>query len=115
MTFMNHTRHRALAASLLIATLALLLVAAPAWAEAKTAHEPGQQDEGSAWDVPIKACDVVFIRPVGLASLVAGAGLFVFAGPIGATYGQFHALWELYVEDPFEFTFRRPIGDFETP
>ncbi len=64
--------------------------------------------------MPLQACDVVFLRPVGLASLVAGAGLFTFAGPISATYGEFGALWKLYVEDPFEFTFRRPIGDFET-
>ena len=64
--------------------------------------------------MPLQACDLVIVRPVGLASLVAGASLFAFAGPIGATYGQFGALWELYVEDPFEFTFRRPIGDFET-
>ena len=105
MTFTKHPRHRALAVSLLIATLALLLVAAPTWAE---------EDEGSAWDVPLQAFDVVFMRPVGLASLVAGAGLFTFAGPISATYGEFDALWKLYVEDPFEFTFRRSIGDFET-
>ena len=58
MTFTKHPGHRALAVSLLIATLALLLVAAPTWAE---------EDEGSAWDVPLQAFDVVFMRPVGLA------------------------------------------------
>ncbi len=105
MTFAKHTRHRVLAASLLIAMLALLLVATPTWAA---------KGEGSAWDVPLQAYDVVFLRPVGLASLVAGASLFVFAGPISATYGEVDALWKLYVEDRFEFTFRRPIGDFET-
>jgi hypothetical protein len=104
MTCPNHTRHRALAANLLIALLALLLVAAPTRAE---------EGEGSAWDVPLQAYDVVLVRPIGFVGLVASTSLFAFAGPIGATYGQFHALWELYVEDPFEFTFRRPIGDFD--
>lgn len=106
----KHTRGRALAASRLIALLALLLVAAPAPALEDSAME----EEGSAWDVPLQAFDLVLLRPVGLVSVVAGAVFYTFAGPIGAAYGQAGALWKLYVVDNFDFTFRRPIGDFES-
>jgi hypothetical protein len=89
-----------------IATLVLLVFAAPARAE-----EP---DSPSWRSVSLQTYDVLLMRPLGLASLIAGAGFFALGAPLVAPFGDLGAIQELYVEEPFEFTFRRPLGDFDS-
>ena len=85
--------------------LLLLLSAAPALAE-----EP----DSSTWrSVSFQAYDVLLLRPLGLASLIAGAGFFALGAPLVAPFGDVGPIRELYIEEPFEFTFRRPLGDFD--
>ena len=77
---------------------------------------PTRAEEADAWEwgsLPIQAYDVLLLRPLGLASLIAGAGFFALGAPVAAAFGDLDAVRGLYVEDPFEFTFRRPLGDLE--
>lgn len=72
------------------------------------------EPEGLTWGrVPAQVYDLLIVRPMGFASLAAGAGFFVIAAPLTAPFGDVGAIWELYVEDPYEFTFLRPLGDVD--
>jgi len=83
----------------------LLLSAAPASAE-----EPGSST-WSGW--PAQTYDVLVLRPLGLVRLITGASFFVLGAPIVAPFGYVGEIRELYVEEPFELTFRRPLGEFD--
>ncbi len=94
---------RAFAAGVVV--LILLLSAASARAQAP--------DSETSRQLPDEAYDVLLMRPMGLASLAVGTGFFLIAAPFTAPFGDVGAIWELFVEDPFEFTFRRALGDLE--
>ncbi len=57
------------------------------------------------------AFDLIIVRPLSLGELVFGFVCFVpaalFAGPSVAEP------WELFVAEPFEATFTRPLGEFD--
>ena len=83
-----------------------LLVAAPTRAE---------DASPSLWGkVPAQFYDLLIMRPLGLASLAAGAGIFALVGPLATPFGDVGTAWELLVEEPFEFTFRRSLGDLDS-
>ncbi|MBI5344558.1 MAG: hypothetical protein HZB21_06255 [Deltaproteobacteria bacterium] len=54
--------------------------------------------------------DVVIIRPLGLASLVIGAGVFVIALPFTVPSGSVKVSAKKLIAEPFKFTFTRPVG-----
>ena len=95
----------------LIAPLALamtLLMAAPAQVTAA-----GFEDSRAA-DGLAGALDVVMIRPLATLRVVIGAGLFVpalfFSLPMGRE--GFDGAYDVLIDAPTEFAFRRKIGDF---
>jgi hypothetical protein len=57
------------------------------------------------------AFDLLIVRPLGLGELIFGFACFVpaalFAGPSVAEP------WDLFVVEPFEATFTRPLGEFD--
>ncbi|MBV62228.1 hypothetical protein [Abyssibacter profundi] len=57
------------------------------------------------------AFDLLIVRPIGLVTTVAGAGLFVLSVPFSAIQGKspLDAADTLVVE-PARFTFTRPLG-----
>ena len=56
--------------------------------------------------------DALFIRPLGLVSIVAGTAIFVVSLPFAAITKSVPKSAKQLVVDPFNYTFDRPIGDF---
>ncbi|OGW26209.1 MAG: hypothetical protein A2X59_01855 [Nitrospirae bacterium GWC2_42_7] len=84
---------------ILIIAVALVLVAIPAFADT---------DDSAAM-----IGDIVFARPIGLASIVVGTGFFVLALPFAAMTGSVDEISEALIVKPAKFTFARPVGNFE--
>jgi len=59
------------------------------------------------------AADVLFARPVGLVSIVAGTAMFIVSLPFAIPSGSVETAGRLLVADPFRYTFERPLGDFD--
>jgi len=83
----------------LLVVFALIASAAPA-----LANEPTD-----AYIIP----DVLLVRPIGFAAIVLGSVIFVVSLPIALPTGSVEKVGQRLVADPFEFTFVRPIGDFD--
>ncbi len=58
--------------------------------------------------------DVVVVRPVGFACIVAGAAAYVVSLPVAVTSGSVKPVTRTLVTSPFEFTVKRPVGDFSS-
>lgn len=83
----------------LLVVLALIASAAPAMANEPT-------------DATIIG-DVLLARPLGLAMIAAGSVLFVVALPVSIPSGSIGTVGQRLVLDPVEFTFVRPVGNFD--
>ena len=57
--------------------------------------------------------DAVFMRPLGLVSTAFGSVFFVATLPISAITSSVGTAYEALVEDPFVYTFRRPLGQMK--
>lgn len=82
-----------------ILVLAFLVASVPVFA--------GTEDDG-----PI-AGDTVFARPLGLASIVGGAALWVVSFPFALITGSVPKTTETLISNPIKYTFARPVGDFD--
>lgn len=73
------------------------------------AHEtyPGDTDSAAM------AADLIFVRPVSLVSSVVGAALFVVTLPFTVPSRSTTEAGRALVADPLEYTFNRPLGDFD--
>lgn len=58
------------------------------------------------------AGDLVIIRPIAMGCLVLSTAAWVVAYPFAALGGNADEATEKLVKEPFNFTFRRPLGDF---
>jgi hypothetical protein len=58
--------------------------------------------------------DVVVMRPVGLACIVVGTAAYVVTLPVALSSGSVKPVTRTLVTSPFEFTFKRPVGDFSS-
>lgn len=58
--------------------------------------------------------DVLVVRPLGLATTVVGAVLTVVALPFTIPSGSVRDSAEMMIVNPAEYTFKRPLGEFET-
>jgi len=90
--------------ALALAIVLLVSAAEPARAE---------QDAWNPADLPDQVFDVLIVRPVGLAALVAGSGFFVISAPLTAPFVGFDDTWELFVKEPYRYAIRRSLGDLE--
>ncbi|UCE79015.1 MAG: hypothetical protein JSV13_11030 [Nitrospiraceae bacterium] len=59
------------------------------------------------------AADTLLMRPLGLASLVVGTSLFIVSFPFSMLGNNVHETQKVLIEDPFNYTFKRPVGEFE--
>ena len=57
--------------------------------------------------------DILFARPLGLAGIVAGTGLFIIAWPFAALTHSVDQTAKTLVGNPVKYTFARPVGDFD--
>jgi len=72
-------------------------------AGAQTEYDP------AARDILIEAA----VRPLSLATTVAGTGLYVFTWPFAAASGSTKVTGKELVVKPWRATFNRPMGNFE--
>jgi hypothetical protein len=87
-------------------SIALLVVCALIASTAQAFAEPPK--DGMAI-----VADVLFARPVGLVSIVAGTVMYVVALPFASPSGSVDTAGQLLVADPVKYTFCRPLGDFD--
>ena len=86
--------------SVITLLLVLLVTSVPAMAEERT--------EPSGVGILF---DVVLIRPLGIASIVLGAGVFVISLPFSLPTNSTGVAARKLVAEPFKFTFARPVGE----
>ncbi len=56
--------------------------------------------------------DVIAVRPLGFLTLSIGTAFFIVALPFGVVSGSTGKAAKALVADPFNYTFTRPLGDF---
>lgn len=77
----------------------LMAASVPAYAEYEN-----DIDEGAV------VFDVLLARPLGLASLVIGTGVFIISLPFTVPSWSIGTAADKLIAEPFKFTFARPIG-----
>lgn len=88
-----------------ILTALTVSLGAPAAAQG---HGPVTGDRGGDM-----AVDLVVVRPLGIVATVVGAAGFVLALPFTLPSGSTAETAREWVAQPFEYTFNRPLGDFD--
>ncbi|TKB26723.1 hypothetical protein FCL47_09565 [Desulfopila sp. IMCC35006] len=58
------------------------------------------------------AVDLLAARPLGLVAMLGGTVVFVVSLPFSALGGNTEDAWNTLVVTPAEYTFHRPLGDF---
>jgi hypothetical protein len=91
----------------LLVLCAVSLVQIPAYAGTPTTYST--QARGS---IPLDATlfDVLILRPMGIVSCVLGVATSVVAMPFAITSGAGYEVGDKLITEPFEYTFKRPIG-----
>ena len=91
---------------LLIAAMMIMPVASTAFAaEYFEAEDPS----GGAM-----MFDLAVVRPVGIVATAIGCVFFVVSSPFSALGGNIDTASERLVKDPVAYTFKRPLGEFES-
>lgn len=62
-------------------------------------------------DGSVIVLDVLMARPLGIAAIALGAGVFIIALPFTLPTRTVGTAADRLVADPFRFTFIRPIGE----
>jgi hypothetical protein len=91
----------------LLILLAVSFVQIPAYAG--TAATYSTQDSGY---IPLDAplFDLLILRPMGIAACAVGIATSIWALPFAAMSGSGAEVGEKLIIEPFEYTFKRPIG-----
>lgn len=55
--------------------------------------------------------DILFLRPVGFATLVGGTGIFILSLPLAVVSGSVGKTSNALVVEPLKYTFTRSLGD----
>ena len=55
--------------------------------------------------------DTIVVRPASFAALVIGAGMSIVATPFALASGSTKEVYGKLIREPFDFTFRRPLGE----
>ena len=58
------------------------------------------------------AGDIAVIRPISIGCLIVSTGAYLVALPFAAMGGNAKETTQKMVVEPFNYTFRRPLGDF---
>ena len=90
------------------------LVAAPADARRLPAP-PTNDDEytGSMPEGDAILADVLVVRPLGIVACLVGIGGSFVTLPFAASSNSGDRVGRALLEEPFEYTFRRPLGDLD--
>jgi hypothetical protein len=60
------------------------------------------------------AVDAIAVRPLGLVATLLGTGIFVVSLPFSALGGNVDEAAQSLVVAPARFTFKRPLGEYDT-
>jgi len=77
------------------------------------AHAFDQEQVGREPTAAEIAADGWIARPMGLVSTVLGAATFVVTLPFSLTSNSTDRAAKTLVAEPFQYTFRRPLGQFD--
>ena len=95
----------------LAAAFVILPVASSGYAaEADTNTKTVDEESPSAGAM---AADLVLARPLGIASTALGCAVFIVSLPFSLPGGNAKKVFKKTVVEPAEFTFKRPLGEFE--
>ncbi len=64
-------------------------------------------------DPVVMTVDLVLCRPLGLVAMLGGTVVFVVSSPFSALGGNIDEAWDSLVVIPAEYTFSRPLGQFD--
>lgn len=59
--------------------------------------------------------DVLLVRPLGIASIAIGSAVFIVGLPFTLPTNSVRLSAKKLVGEPFDFTFRRPVGEIYEP
>jgi len=62
----------------------------------------------------VMTADIILVRPLGLVATLCGSVIFLVSSPFSAMGGNTQEAWDVLVAEPAEFTFKRPLGHFES-
>lgn len=57
--------------------------------------------------------DLIVARPLGLLATLGGSAIFIISSPFSVLGGNAEDAWESLVTNPAEYTFKRPLGEFD--
>lgn len=57
--------------------------------------------------------DFVLCRPLGFVAMLGGTVVFVLSSPFSALGGNIDESWDSLVLYPADYTFKRPLGQFD--
>jgi hypothetical protein len=58
--------------------------------------------------------DLAVVRPVGIVATAVGCVFFIVSSPFSALGGNIDTAGEKLVKDPVAYTFKRPLGEFDS-
>ncbi|MCP4666151.1 MAG: hypothetical protein GY849_07270 [Deltaproteobacteria bacterium] len=87
---------------IMVPVFLLTLTAAPAFA----------QEEGDSAEMLYILLDFAIARPAGLAVTAFGTAFFIATLPVSAALQGHEKMLRVFVLEPGEFTFLRPLGEF---
>ena len=90
-----------------VAISCVALIAGSGLAIAQETYPSGDADSGAM------AADLIFVRPIALVGTVVGAAIFVVTLPFTLPTQSAEEAGRALVASPFEYTFNRPLGDFD--
>lgn len=100
-------KHLLRLAPLLVVGVIASVATLPAWAQDQQAYDSSSEDGGSM------AIDLLLVRPFGIIASAVGAAGFVFSLPFTLPTGTTGDTAYEWVGRPLEYTFNRPLGDFD--
>lgn len=96
--------------TLVMCFLIFALLASPLAALSETVERRIGEKENSA---EMMTVDLIAARPIGLVATVGGTLVYLISWPFSALGGNSDQAWQTLVVSPAEYTFKRPLGEFD--
>jgi len=93
--------------------LAMALTVSPLSGLAANVIEAEMNSNKEPPDPGAMLIDLIVVRPLGLVATLGGSAIFIVSLPFSALGGNAEDALESLVVSPAEFTFKRPLGEFD--
>jgi len=90
--------------------LVMLLCFSPVLVNAAAAADGLQKKQTSPVAMTL---DLLLCRPLGMVATLTGGAVFVVSAPFSALGGNIGDAWDSLVVTPAQYTFSRPLGEFD--